>query len=189
MGLSSIDRATLLIAYALLAVDGDISTEEENCFMQSLSGYQIALDSDCALALLDDCHKLVKNFLKPAGQQSDDELLDMFQRSMLDESTIFCDSLPVIKKSFAIWMSMVLAEQTFSAIERKAIKVLQQLFLRNDGIVISDTFLTDIEDALLTLNNLKAEQANSDEARQQELQVSFDAILASVNDMILDDNY
>lgn len=119
-------EAVLRVAYLLAAVDGDVRPDEREAFIRTLKaigGFEFGEPATTAFleSLVEDGRKLslLRDFY------SDDEMIRAFMEKVArDVLEIQGDKL-FLRRAFAVWTSICLADKDFSAYEEKIVKGLQ----------------------------------------------------------------
>ena len=128
------DRAILRVSYLLATLDGHVSDDEKKLFRKVGGTYSwFAPSNQKTNDLINDVVSSSEKLLRLKGFYNEQEFLSAF----LTETENDCKTIKISKiasrKAFAIWIAMCLADKNFSAIERIAIKRLQQSFNDNPG--------------------------------------------------------
>lgn len=129
------DRAILRVSYLLATLDGTVSDEEKRLFRKVGDAYSwFAPGNQETNELIDDVVLSSEKLLRLKGFYSEQEFLTAFMTEVEANCKTIKSSKAVTRKAFAIWIAMCLADRDFSAIERCAVKLLQQRFNGGDSL-------------------------------------------------------
>ena len=122
-------KAILKVAYLLASVDGVICEEEQKRFielMKMLFGkrYADVEVMDYLEGVAEDARKLIG---LRAFYKSDDEIVRAFCSKAAESVSAIAPDANVLRQAFAIWISICLADNDYSAIEKKAVKGIQSM--------------------------------------------------------------
>ena len=128
------DRAILRVAYLLATLDGNVSDDEKKLFRKVGGAYSWFTPGNRKTNdLIDDVVSSSEKLLRLKGFYNEQEFLAGFLTETENDCKTIKASNVASRKAFAIWLAMCLADKDFSAIERLAIKLLQQSFNSNQG--------------------------------------------------------
>lgn len=127
------DQAILRVSYLLATLDGTVSDEEKRLFRKVGDAYSwFAPGNQETNDLIDDVVLSSEKLLRLKGFYSEQEFLTAFMTEVEADCKTIKSGKAVSRKAFAIWIAMCLADKDFSAIERVAVKLLQQSFNGSD---------------------------------------------------------
>lgn len=131
------DRAILQVSYLLATLDGNVSDEEKKLFRKIGGAYSwFTPGNQKTNDLIDDVVSSSEKLLRLKGFYNEQEFLTAFLTETENDCKTIKSSNIAARKAFAIWIAMCLADKDFSAIERIAIKLLQQSFNSKQGFDI-----------------------------------------------------
>lgn len=194
--------AVLEVAFLFTALDGSVD-ESERAMFDRLAAECKNLDVDQAKVVLRRTDKAVKRLLAAyqrlvANKKTSGTVLVMgrlaqeaFIRAFMDEVDKICDwadfarSSERVRKAFAMWISMCLADGDYSEMERKGMSALQKKL--NGYRLIDNEYLATVEKTVSTIQaaEKKIESAASLEASRK-LHERQDKQLATLASMIAD---
>lgn len=122
-------EAILRIAYLLAAADGDVRADEREAFkrtLKAIDGFEFGEPSTTSFieAVVEDGKKLslLRDFY------SEDEMIKAFMEKVAKDVVELRDDKLFLRRAFAVWTSICLADKDFSAFEEKIVKGLQSAY-------------------------------------------------------------
>lgn len=129
MSFTKTDRAILKIAYAILALDGQIADDELRTFRKVAEGFPgFKAGSKETNDLLTEAFAIGERLLTFRKIYSDDELVTALLSLTVDDCSTIKQSRAASKKAFIIWIALALADHNYSPIEKNAVKAFQEIF-------------------------------------------------------------
>jgi len=187
--------AVLEVAFLLTALDGSVD-ESERAMFERLAAECKNLDVDQSKTVLQRTDKAIKRLLTACPRQALDSRKrainvnqkTLFIRAFMKEVDQICDwadfarSSERVRKAFAMWIAMCLADNDYSEIERMGVAALQKKL--NGYRLIEDEFLASVEKAVASMQSVERRlaKASSLEASRKlhERQDKQFAVLASM---------
>jgi len=190
--------AVLEVAFLFTALDGSVDESERQMF-DRLATECKDLDVDQAKIVLRRTDKAVKRLLAAYQRLVANKKVslmgkvaqDVFIRDFMNEVDRICDwadfarSSERVRKAFAMWISMCLADGDYSEMERKGMVALQKKL--NGYRLVDNEYLASVEKAVSNIQAVekKIESASSLESSRK-LHERQDKQLALLTSMIAD---
>jgi len=119
-------EAILRVTYLLAASDGDVRRDEREVFKQTLAALEGFKMGDAETTkfiedVVEDARKLA--FLRDF--YSEDEMVKAFLSKAAEDLTTLYGDKVAVRKAFAAWLSICLADKEYSAFERRLVKEMQ----------------------------------------------------------------
>lgn len=202
MDLKDAEFAVLEVAFLLTALDGSVD-ESERAMFDRLAAECKNLDVDQSKVVLRRTDKAVKRLLSACPRKAleskklvfnviiGEDRKKAFVRAFMKEVDQICDwadfarSSERVRKAFAMWISMCLADGDYSEMERKGMAALQKKL--NGYRLVDDEYLVSVEKTVSTIQAVekKIESASSLDASRK-LHERQDKQLAILATMIAD---
>ena len=145
-------EAILRIAYLLAAADGDVKPDEREAFkrtLKAIDGFEFGEPSTTSFieGVVEDGKKLalLRDFY------SEDEMIKAFMEKIAKDVVELRDDKLFLRRAFAVWTSICLADKDFSAYEEKIVKGLQSAYNGLSSAVISGLAIGGIGAAVMGL--------------------------------------
>ena len=122
-------EAILRIEYLLAESDGDVRADEREAFkrtLKAIDGFEFGEPSTTSFIekVVDDGKKLalLRDFY------SEDEIIKAFMEKVAKDVVELRDDKLFLRRAFAVWTSICLADKDYSAFEEKVVKGLQSAY-------------------------------------------------------------
>ncbi len=162
--------AVLEVAFLLTAIDGSVDESERRMF-DKLSAECKNVDVDQAKSVLRFADKSVKRLLAAFpkngihGKMRKEEERKFIAKFMKEVDSVcdwsdFARSSARVRKAFAMWISMCLADGNYTETERRGISELAKMF--NGFPLVSDDYLASVEKTVASIQATERKIATAD---------------------------
>lgn len=198
------NSAILRVAYLLAAADGDVSNDEIATFKQTMSlleGFEMG--SQETTSFIESCIEDGRKLMALRHFYADEELVKAFLTKVVSDVRSLCWNKFAVRKAFAVWIAICIADGEYSSFERMLIKRLQNVSSWNtSGLamlcclkapaepekMITDEFLSELEERITSIHEMQEQLSSCEDAVQkQSLLESIDYLVQSLDEYIHDD--